>query len=605
VLGRVMQDPIGRLNDLERRMGRFDDSVRKQIQSFVAVGDRVGANNVLLQALSGQYDIATASAGGLAGVLDTISGNFDKFYEKTMLASGGIEEATHQANRLNDTFEKILDQNAVDALGNAYVMTIRLIGNTINTLVANIDVLGTALTLMAGVTISKLFVGATLLAVRGVNAFRTALIAKTATIALADKAARGLVGTMMALNPALRVVYLAALVAGPVLATLGARFIFSGKAADESEVNLAKYAKTLEGMVKDARQLVTFNRELEETIRQADGLAQGMSYLQRSIDDTQRSFRSIGQQVERTVAFRGFRGDVDSVVDALIRLETEGSDAITNFDDLANIEYFNQLQKEGNSVVGLIDRLKNLRLNLNQLSESQRETARSINNTTVAVDDQNKAARESLALWEQQIEAVDSLRSTFDSDVYQLEKLKETEMQMQAILKTLQDNALADGWESAGEQIEIVTRMLDNLRKQMNELQDDKGEKLGTGFLALQRDLAKVRLEANSLVAIFQGADAGELKLLNDITNTTMLASDNIRRLNETELTALAKNLEGIEGRAAGEELADYAERVAQAYSHAVAEQMRSIDLSQRQIEAQDLLNDKFNQSKSQITLLR
>ena len=72
-LGRRLQDPVRAMTQLERQGLLLNDQQREQIRAMEAVGDRAGAQAVIINQLKDQYGgAAVAAAQGLAGSLDTL-----------------------------------------------------------------------------------------------------------------------------------------------------------------------------------------------------------------------------------------------------------------------------------------------------------------------------------------------------------------------------------------------------------------------------------------------------------------------------------------------------------------------------------------------------
>lgn len=205
LLGRVMQDPIEAMSDLERRGVRLDTTTQNLITTMVQQGRAMEANNLLLDQLARFEQAARNEANSLAGALDAVSGNIDKFYENTFIASGALDEAKKQTQLFAEAILELSTSDAAVSLGNAFRVTIEAIGNTLNFVIRNLDIFSGLLVVLAASTIPPLisFMGrllATLLdlskakalATRAATAQATSYDSLTRSTVTATTATRGL-----------------------------------------------------------------------------------------------------------------------------------------------------------------------------------------------------------------------------------------------------------------------------------------------------------------------------------------------------------------------------------------------------------------------------
>ena len=136
-LGRLLDDPIKNFDSLARRGVTFNAVEKEKITLLQRSGNLLEAQNIVLQKFEGYQAKAGAEAKGLAGALDTISGNIDKLYQNLFLGSGAAEEAATQFNEFAKSIEDFTNSDAAKMLGESFVKTIQFLGNAINGLSDN------------------------------------------------------------------------------------------------------------------------------------------------------------------------------------------------------------------------------------------------------------------------------------------------------------------------------------------------------------------------------------------------------------------------------------------------------------------------------------
>ena len=138
-LGRILDDPIKNFDALTRRGITFNEEERKKITLLQRSGQLFEAQQIILQKFNGFTTKAQEESKTLAGALDTVSGNLDLLREKLFVGSGASKEATDRVNAFAKAIQDFTNSGAAETLGEAFVTTIKAVGNSILFLSNNMD----------------------------------------------------------------------------------------------------------------------------------------------------------------------------------------------------------------------------------------------------------------------------------------------------------------------------------------------------------------------------------------------------------------------------------------------------------------------------------
>lgn len=109
-LGKALQDPMKGITALTRSGVSFTEGQQDMIRAMVEVGDKAGAQKIILRELAGQLNkTATAQAQGFAGSVDTLSQRWDELQVK-LADTGPAEKATQWINELANAFHLLAEE---------------------------------------------------------------------------------------------------------------------------------------------------------------------------------------------------------------------------------------------------------------------------------------------------------------------------------------------------------------------------------------------------------------------------------------------------------------------------------------------------------------
>lgn len=158
LLGRVMQDPVDSISELERRGVQLDDTTKNLITTMVQQGRTLEANNLLLEQLASFEAAARNEANSLAGAMDAVSGNIDKLYENTFIASGALEEAKVQTKLFADALLELSTSDAAARIGAMFKGMVSGIGTAANFILDNLQFLTAAIVVLASSVVPRFIV---------------------------------------------------------------------------------------------------------------------------------------------------------------------------------------------------------------------------------------------------------------------------------------------------------------------------------------------------------------------------------------------------------------------------------------------------------------
>lgn len=256
-LGRLLDDPIKNFDSLARRGVTFNTVEKEKITLLQRSGNLFEAQNIVMQKFEGYQAKAGAEAKGLAGALDTISGNIDKLYQALFLGSGATDEATKQFNVFAKSIEDFTNSEAAKVLGDSFVVAVRLLGSAINSLQGNMNILvGVAGGMLAGalakalITTTK-FAFSLALSTKAAWANAKAFIAKTvamraSTVAAKEAAVAAAALRASLMGPAVVLITLAASLGGAIYA-----FNNFNKATEEASWDFEANMENVNSKIKD------------------------------------------------------------------------------------------------------------------------------------------------------------------------------------------------------------------------------------------------------------------------------------------------------------------------------------------------------------------
>jgi hypothetical protein len=304
-LGRLLDDPIKNFESLEKRGVKFNAVEREKITLLQRSGNLFEAQNIVMEKFAGYQAKAGAEAQGLAGALDTISGNIDKLYQNLFLGSGAADEAAKQFNEFAKSIEDFTNSDAAKALGDSFLVAVRLLGNAINGLSNSMNVLVS----IAGGLFASAMVKATLATgafiISGVKA---AIVFKNNTRALIAKSLAARQAGQSMLGAAVAAQGLRAALMGPVTilitlaATLGgAAYAFNKfNAATEDaswrfEADMQRVSKTVSDFNKATGAVKTniLNKAIEDNNKAVEANAKAFQDLlaaRKALDNFQPSY---------------------------------------------------------------------------------------------------------------------------------------------------------------------------------------------------------------------------------------------------------------------------------------------------------------------------
>lgn len=137
--GKALNDPVGGLSALSRAGIQFTDSQKETIKAMVEMGDKAGAQTIILQELESQFGgSAEAARNTLGGALTGLQNSFGDLFEATSESSAGMVASI---NTINATISSPDFQANIQTLIKGLLDIVNLAAKA----AAGIAVLGTAI----------------------------------------------------------------------------------------------------------------------------------------------------------------------------------------------------------------------------------------------------------------------------------------------------------------------------------------------------------------------------------------------------------------------------------------------------------------------------
>lgn len=608
VLARALQDPERRLTTLERKVGAFTETTRKQIQTMARQGDVAGAQALILERLSNSYDLARDAAGGIAGSLDTTSGLMDKLYERIGLASGAMDAATNQVNRFNESFEEFINSDAAETIGRTLVNAINAAGNAINFLAERAEYVAFLMSALMGGAILRVLsillkLGPVVMGVgKAVAAFGGILVGATT-------AARGLSLALTALNPMVGVMRVAAFLAAPAIGALVTRFISSGEEADEAAEAMRKFREEMDNSSRQAKALSDIDPGLTQL---AEDLATGTNVLatfQERLSETETILNNLESRgIESTLNRVAERSGVtaEQIRENANMIEASLNSALDPDPSGTSLTQA-ELDRISSELLSLRDSGESLLTYLNRSQALQRFQSH-VENLTETVEKQSEAITERTAAAEafrkeldKNSTATQDLASSYDKETEALEKLNNDLIQAQSILASYRNmqGRVNERNGEVSEGIETLQRVIANLNKEIEEA-EAKAMELSSAYGSLSDDLHKMSRETKNLQDMAnKGTD--DLTRQFGIMDQIAAAQAAINELKNHEIDALSVQL-GL-SRQVNESFGEFRTRVSDAYGSFIQENMDAQHQAREFLDIQNQINESFKglQDTSQI----
>lgn len=604
MLGRVMQDPVSRMNDLERRMGRLDRATRNQVTELALAGERYEANEVLLGALADKFDFAVASAGGLDGAIDGLGDMFNQFYEDALLSSGATEEATNQVIRFKESLEELLDGEFGRRISNAYVSSLRATGNAVNFVIDNAKLLTAAFLVLAGGAAVRLTMALGRMMVRLIplgpmmlNATRGATSITGALVAMR--------AALMAASPALIAMRVAVLALAPLIGFMAHRFLFSGESAEKAETPIRDYNDSLQDLMKTFKELKGFDPELDESTSHIQNLMQELDRVASDLDLAEQIMDSTQSSAVKNVLddlSEHFEGTMEDIRDAVLAEQVDGEFGAMSDNLAAKFESLDHTVQD--SLVTYFQASQRM----DEMSEKGKILADALRIHEQAGRDAAQATSEFRQQVENSIEQTDRLAESFDRDQERLNKLNE-ELRNAKRAKEIFNQVDEDSteYEEATRNLERLRRIIEQIKSEIEDMQDDGSDALGlgSGFQSLMRNVNSTRRETELLNAEFrqlkgEAIDLDQMRMMDQIARSAEQARDNISRLNTRELQEMAKRLE-VDIQFDKENVEEYRDAVTEAYNAVISGEIESQAAYESKIDAQERLNDALREEPARI----
>ena len=587
-IGRAIQNPEDGLTRLESKMGEFDSAVKDQIESLTEQGEKFEATQVLLDEMNSLQEIATEQSQGLAGAFDLLGDTTNILAEKMFTNNGALDSATEAVNGLSRELSNLIGSDEAKVIGELFASSIENLSSAIQFAIDNVKVISSILTALAITVIPKAIFALANLAF-GAKGF-------TASITSAAAATRNYNGVMRNAAVATKA-FAFSLPGARVLSTLGFAILgtvsalnsFEEASEDAGNVDLGRKLKEEVDSVIAANRNIT-KSQAERFRRIGNSLSEEAAFFENRKESVKASLDDLGESIRESTSRSDFQeglfGPAANVASIKFSKMVESIESGSKISQSA-IEELNdvgkQFARDFNEGVSSLEFFENAASNaetsVNNLKEAIRE-----GDTDVLG---NLTEEDSLTIFQNQLS---KLREEFDKTSLKSEELEDKLQSAKAQL------ALGEQGNASEEKLKAIRRVISNIRTKLAEIPDenDRIEESIGGFLGKFQDVNREIENLNNQLS--GGAD---LSPQFDIQDSAEKLSKNLQEefeKNPNNIVELGDRL-GIDA----DEISKLPDLITEVF---IARKQDAL-AAERQLEAQENLNDFFKEQQTDLETLR